>query len=176
MTDAADQLARSWAMLAAPEVAMWSTRRKLLRVVQVALATIGRCDAAGVALIGHLGADGEVCTGAAAYRLDQAQQEAGCGPCIDAVASLRVFNVESIADVPVWPEFRQVAATHGIKSSLAVPLTLHGVAIGRLNLYSKSVNGFEGCERLAGTFAACVAVALSAGEGRNDLSSRSAPR
>ncbi len=158
-------------MLAQPEVAMWSTRKKLLRVVQLALATIGRCDAAGVALLGRLGADGEVCTGAAAYQLDQAQQLAGRGPCFDAIASLRVFIVESIADASAWPEFRAAAATHGIRSCLSVPLATRGVAIGGLNLYSKSVNGFDGCERVAATFAARVAVVLSPPEARNAFQS-----
>lgn len=156
-----DQLARSLAILADPEVEMWTTRKKLLRAVQLALVTIGRCDAAGVALIGRLGLDGEVCTSAAAFMLDKAQRAAGGGPCFDAVTSLQIFNVESIANAPAWPEFRQVAAEYGIRSSLSVPLTIRGIAIGMLNLYSKSVNGFEGCERLAATFAAGVAAAIA---------------
>lgn len=161
MADVPDQLARSLAILADPQVARWTTRTKLLRAVQLALVTIGRCDAAGVALIGRLGLDGEVCTSAAAYRLDQAQQQVGGGPCYDAVASLQIFNVESIANASAWPEFRRAAAEHGMRSSLSVPLTIRGVAIGRLNLYSKSVNGFEGCERLAATFAAGVAATVA---------------
>lgn len=166
MADVPDQLARSLAILAEPEVAMWTTRKKLLRSVQLALVTIGRCDAAGVALIGRLGLDGEVCTSAAAFRLDEAQREPGGGPCLDAVTSLQIFNVGSIASASAWPEFRQVAAEHGIRSSLSVPLTIRAVAIGRLNLYSKSVNGFEGCERLGAIFAAGVAAAVAPPEGK----------
>lgn len=159
--DDPDLLARSLAILAEPEVEMWTTRKKLLRAVQLALVTIGRCDAAGVALTGQPGLDGEVCTSAAAFMLDEAQRAAGRGPCLDAVTSLQIFNVESIANASAWPEFRQVATKYGIKSSLSVPLTIRGVAIGMLNLYSKSVNGFEGCERMGATFAAGVAAAVA---------------
>jgi GAF domain-containing protein len=166
MADVPDQLARSLAILAEPEVATWTTRKKLLRAVQLARVTIGRCDAAGVALIGRLGLDGEVCTSAAAYRLDEAQREAGGGPCFDALTSLQIFNVESIANACAWPEFRQAAAEHGMRSSLSIPLTIWGVALGRLNLYSKSVNGFEGCERQGATFAAGLAAAVAPPEGR----------
>lgn len=161
MADSPDQLARSLAILADPAVARWTTRKKLLRVVELAAGTIGRCDSAGVALIGTLGSDGEVCTDEAAYRLDRAQDHPGGGPCHDAVSSLQIFNVGSIARAPAWPEFRRAAAANGIRSSLSIPLTIRGVAIGRLNLYSDRVGGFEGCERSAAVFAAAVVVALA---------------
>jgi GAF domain-containing protein len=160
MANVPDQLARSLAMLADPAVARWSTRKKLLRVVELAIGTIGFCDAAGVALIGRRGMDGEVCTDEAAYRLDRAQFERGGGPCLDAVTSLQIFNVDEIARAPAWPAFRRAAAENGIRSSLSVPLTIGGFAIGRLNLYSRRLDGFEGCERSAATFAAGVAAAL----------------
>jgi GAF domain-containing protein len=161
MADVPDQLARSLAILADPAVIRWSTRKKLLRVVELATRTIGGCDSAGVTLLGRLGLDGEVCTNVAAYRLDRAQSEAGGGPCHDAVSSLQIFNVDSIARAPTWPEFRQAAAENGIQSSLSVPLIVRGVAIGRLNLYSERLNGFDGCEELASAFAAAVATAVA---------------
>jgi GAF domain-containing protein len=156
-----DQLARSLAILAEPAVARWTTRKRLLKVVELAVGTIGCCDAAGVALIGRLGSDGEVCTDQAAYELDRAQHEPGGGPCLEAVASLQIFNVDLIAKAPAWPEFRRAAADNGIKSSLSVPLTFRGVAIGRLNLYSQRTNGFDGCETSAVMFGVGAVAALA---------------
>lgn len=160
MADVPDQLSRSLAVLAEASFDRWPTRRKLLRIVELAKALIGSCDAASVSLTGRRGQDGEVCTEEAAYRLDRAQHGPGGGPCRDAVRSLRIFNVDAIAKAPAWPEFRQAAAENGIESSLSVPLTIGDVAIGVLNLYSRRVGGFEGCERSAAALAAGAAAAV----------------
>lgn len=145
MAGVPDQLAQSVVILAALAVARWSTRKRLLRVVALDVRTFGCCDAASVTLLGILDLDGEVCTSAVAYRLDQAQRGGG-GPCIDAVRFLQIFNVGCISTAPAWHDYRAAAAADGIRSSLSVPMTRGGAAIGRLNLYSENLDGFDGCE------------------------------
>jgi hypothetical protein len=119
-----DQLAQSTVILAAPAVARWSTRKKLLRVVALAVSTIGRCDAASATLLGILDFDGEVCTSAVAYRLDQPQHGDGGGPCVDAVRFLQIFNVGCISTAATWHDYRVAAAADGIRSRPLGPADL----------------------------------------------------
>lgn len=90
--------------------------QEVLRVVALAVSTIGRCDAASATLLGILDFDGEVCTSAVAYRLDQAQHGDGGGPCVDAVRFLQIFNVGCISTAATWHDYRVAAAADGIRS------------------------------------------------------------
>jgi GAF domain-containing protein len=74
---------------------------------------------------------------------------------------LQIFNVGSLPHVEDWPVFRQVARTHGIVSSLSVPLYGAGRAIGTVNLYSRERNAFEDCESVAMNFASHAAATLT---------------
>ena len=126
------------------------------------------CDSAGVTLVDAGEVTGRGCTDPVAQDLDWAQSRAGEGPCLDALRFLQIFNVPSIADVEEWPVFRRTASTNGIRSSLSVPLYWGGRAIGTVNLYSRILNGFEDCERVAMGFASRAAAALLQDEARND--------
>ena len=59
-----------------------------------------------------------------------------------------------------WPPFTKTAAAHGVRSTLSLPLRVGADSIGALNLYSRSVNGFEVDDAVAGVFAAQAAVLL----------------
>ncbi|MGH9178944.1 MAG: GAF domain-containing protein [Acidimicrobiales bacterium] len=100
-------------------------------------------------------------TSAVAVQLDQAQWEAGQGPGIDAIQQLQVFNVADLAATRSWPEFTALAVAHGLRSSLAVPVTWRGRAMGALNLYSVEPDGFAGLEPLGLRLASDAALALS---------------
>ncbi len=122
--------------------------------------SVGRCVSAGVTLVDAGEVTGRGCTDAVARELDMAQSQAGEGPCLDALRFLQIFNVASIADAEDWPLFRDKAIANGIRSSLSIPMCGGRHAMGTLNLYSRALNGFEGCEGPAMQFAAVTAATL----------------
>jgi GAF domain-containing protein len=149
-------LNRNLAVLADPDVARWTTLKKLLRVVALAAETFGGCHVS-VTVRGH---QGEVCTNGAAYLLDYAQHQARSGPCVEAAALRRAVRVDTIETCP-WREYRRAGAEHHIASSLSVPLVSGERVIGMLNLYSGRPHAFADCEASACEFAAAVAVTLA---------------
>lgn len=138
-----------------PEVA-------LKRVVALARARFSGCDAASVMLVRRGRAMPVVSTAEVARELDSAQCRNGEGPCLDAIRQLQVFNVSTATDARSWPRFSEEAAARGIVSSLSVPLTVGGEAIGALNLYGRQPDAFAGCEADAVLLGAQAAVTVSA--------------
>lgn len=100
-------------------------------------------------------------TSQVATRLDRAQWDACDGPGVDAMEQLQVFNIADLAAARSWPQFSDLARARGVLSSLAVPITWRGRALGALNLYSPDLDGFAGCEPLGLEFATAAAVVLS---------------
>ncbi len=96
-----------------------------------------------------------------ATQLDRAQWDAGDGPAVDAMEHLQVFNIADLAAARSWPQFSDLARARGVLSSLAVPITWRGRALGALNLYSPDLDGFAGYEPLGLRFATAAAVVLS---------------
>jgi GAF domain-containing protein len=137
------------------------TGDELRRCVDAAESTIGGCDAAAVTIVGKRRARVAACTSEVARELEAAQYRAGEGPSVDAVRQLQVFNVDSIAEAHSWPRFRSTAIEKGIRSSLSVPLTVRGEALGVLNLYSRRPDAFRDCEVVAMVLAARTAGALA---------------
>ncbi|MFP5377652.1 MAG: GAF domain-containing protein, partial [Acidimicrobiia bacterium] len=86
------------------------------------------------------------------------------GPGIDALRQLQVFNVASLASAPAWPEFTELALAQGVRSTLAVPVTAGGRALGVLNLYSADVDAFAGREPIALRYASDAASMLAGSE------------
>lgn len=100
------------------------------------------CDAVSITMM-----EGEVIT--TAFRtdhdceeVDQVQYSNGTGPCIDAMRSNQVLKTEPLEDEDRWPEYAAAAKKHGFTAVLAAPLSLEGMAIGALNLYSRSIEPF----------------------------------
>src|SRR4051812_40283189 len=60
-------------------------------------------------------------TGEVALAVDEAQYEAGEGPCIEA-AEGNLTSVPDVATIVKWPAFREAAASMGLRSSLSIPL------------------------------------------------------
>ncbi|MCU1573307.1 MAG: response regulator receiver protein [Micrococcaceae bacterium] len=79
-----------------------------------------------------------------AVRLDEAQYDAGDGPCLTAIREQIIIHVPEMGDEHRWPNFRAVAKYEGVGSSLSVPLALEGEAEAGLNLYSTRSHGFDG--------------------------------
>lgn len=132
----------------------------LRQVTEEARLVLGACAAAAITV-----SSGTpvliVGTSKMATQLDRAQWDAGDGPGLDAMEQLQVFNVADLAAARSWPQFSDLARARGVRSSLAVPITWRGRALGALNLYSPDLDGFAGCEPLGLQFATTAAVVLS---------------
>lgn len=121
------------------------------------------CTAAAITVV-HDGAPALVAaTSLLGRQMEQSQWDAGQGPGLDAIRQFQVFNVACLSSSRCWPEFSRVAAGRGIRSMLAVPITLRGRAVGVLQLYSPEPDAFAGHERAGLHHAARVALTLAAG-------------
>jgi GAF domain-containing protein len=102
------------------------------------------------------------CSDPLAARVDQVQYELDDGPCLHAVRDGRMVRIEDTAGKARWPEFEAHAASHGIRSCLALPLNADGKPVGALNLYAREASAFGAAEaRLAENFADNASGALS---------------
>lgn len=103
---------------------------------------IDGCDAVSITLM-----EGEIistsfCTSADCEQVDQVQYANGTGPCIDSMRLMSIHATKPLSDEDRWPEYAKALREHGYSAVLAAPLELSGVAIGALNLYSRSVEPF----------------------------------
>ncbi len=75
--------------------------------------------------------------------VDQAQYEAGEGPCLEAAVSGRVQRVAVAEAADRWPAFAGAASHLGIGSYLSAPLFIDDEYHGSLNLYGGRTHGFR---------------------------------
>jgi len=54
------------------------------------------------------------------------------GPCVEAFTTGRIVQIEDIAKLEKWPDFRQEALAQGFRAVHAVPMKLRGNVIGSL--------------------------------------------
>jgi GAF domain-containing protein len=100
-------------------------------------------------------------TDALAVKADQAQYDTD-GPCVLAIRSAEQHMVRVPEDTEHWPEFSAVVLDSGMHSVLSTPLQTGEETIGALNLYSSSLEGFDGEEQLLATeFARHTSILLS---------------
>ena len=94
------------------------------------------------------------CSDPVAARVDEVQYELDDGPCLHAMRDGHVVQIKDTAEKARWPEFEAQAASHGVRSCLALPLTADGKPVGALNLYSREASAFGVAEaRRAENFA-----------------------
>jgi GAF domain-containing protein len=139
--------------------------RTLQRVVDLAVRTIPGCDAASVTIVTDGRPRTAVGTDDSTLDVDQAQYDEDDGPCLDAYREHRVNRVDLSGAVEKWPAFTKAAREQGLRSFLAAPLLVHTEGLGALNLYSRSVSGFDALDEafvslLTGQAAAAVANSL----------------
>jgi GAF domain-containing protein len=109
-------------------------------------------------------------TGQVARAVDQAQYEAGQGPCLDALYERLTVRLPDLAVEHRWPRFTRRAAGLSIASMLAVQLFVRGDDLGALNLFGAGPNAFdEESEHVALLFAAHAAVALAGAQAQEQL-------
>lgn len=137
----------------------------LSQVVNLAVSTIEGCDFAGIFLL----SEGTVRTAASTHPLvteiDQLQQQAGQGPCLDAISTRTSCSADDLNDEARWPLFAAEAAAAGVRSILAHPLAAKDT-VGALNLYASFPRAFGVVDRARGeVLAALAALALSTAQG-----------
>jgi GAF domain-containing protein len=77
-----------------------------------------------------------------ASQADQAQHQAGDGPALEAMRQARPVRVHDTATDDRWPRFCRQAASLGIRSCYALPLTHEGEPTGALVLYARRPGAF----------------------------------
>ncbi|HEX5331822.1 MAG TPA: GAF and ANTAR domain-containing protein [Cellulomonas sp.] len=98
-------------------------------------------------------------------RTDQAQYDAGEGPCLDVLYKKQTVQVPDMATEQRWPGFSRRASELGAGSMLSVQLFVEGDDLGALNLLSESPHAFnDDSEHVALLFASHAAVALIGAE------------
>ncbi len=104
-----------------------------------------------------------VATDPVAVDLYEAECTAGEGPCLSALVTGTVGEVEQATDPNgPWPSFRSACVRHGVLSVLAIPLTVGDIPNGTLGLYAESSRAFPAVQvDLAVEFAAAAAVVLT---------------
>ncbi len=107
-------------------------------IVNLAVTTVPRVDAASVSLVVHDGERLETtsATTLAVRAADEAQYRCGGGPCVEAIRT----GAEVAVPLPVrrWPGFSSVAGELGFSSVWSFPLRPRDKTLGALNLYSKA--------------------------------------
>ena len=132
----------------------------LLHIAELAMHEVNGCDMAGITLLRDGNPITAVYTDPAAVDIDATQYRTGSGPCLDASIHREIYRIDDTRSEPRWPEFAAAAAAAGVLSTLSLPLAVRDSALGALNLYSRSVNGFLEADN-AEVFAAQAAVVLA---------------
>ena len=103
--------------------------------------------------------------GQLALDADELQYQKGYGPCIDAGLSGQVLVVDVMATDERWPDYGRNAASHGIGSSLSVPLPFQTATLGALNTYSTRRHAIGRADRALGQeVASWIALAVGTAE------------
>ena len=158
-----DELALAIAELSRVLLADEGLEATLQRVADLAVRTIPGCTAAGVTLVGDDGRpETTASTSPLVLEVDARQYANGDGPCLDALRHRRINSVDAREAAQRWPEFAGSAAEVGMRSFLASPLIAADEAIGSLNLYSESPDGFDALDdALVALFSGQASVALA---------------
>src|SRR5690349_22392141 len=106
-------LAESLAALSRFFVGDSTVQETLDRVADLTLEAVPSADLAGITMIVEGRERTAVFTDETAPEIDQAQYDAGTGPCLDAFNENRITEIPSTREPGPWPEFRAAASQHG---------------------------------------------------------------
>ena len=137
------------------------TNDELRGVAELAAATIPACAAGSVTLWRDGVPYTAVSTDDLAQRVDDAQYDAGEGPCLAAGRDAVTYVVDDMRAETRWPAFAPVAAERGALSSMSLPVTVNGRCVGALNLYSDAVAGFRDAAEVGTLLARQAGVAFA---------------
>jgi hypothetical protein len=101
---------------------------------------------------------------------DEFQHTTDDGPCLEALWSQSVVECTDLTEEPRWGPYPAAALGCGMRSVLSLPMDAAAAGRGALNLYSRTVSGFDDQDRRAGReFADVTAIVMA--ESRNDAAS-----
>jgi len=157
------ELAETFAEVARVLLDEHDVESTLERICQLAVKTIGGCEAAGISIAegkrvtSHSTSDDLPCV------VDAIQSETQEGPCVDAIKEHSVFVTGWLSQEDRWPQFSRRANTEtGVESILSLRLFASEDTMGSLNLYSSAFDAFDDQDIAVGSvFAAHAAVALA---------------
>ncbi|MDX6363462.1 GAF and ANTAR domain-containing protein [Streptomyces sp. NPDC058274] len=101
-------------------------------------------------------------TGGLPSGLDQRQYENGDGPCVRAAALEAEQHAPDLSQETRWPSYTAYALSQGVRSVLAVPLTVDGETDAALNFYAVTEDAFHDRRDTARVFAARASEAINA--------------
>lgn len=123
------------------------------------MTVLGRSEVRTVATTGDLPCD-----------VDQAQYDAGEGPCLTALYREKIVSVPDVEQDGRWPAFAARVAKLEVASMLSFQLFVQDDDLGALNLYSGEISAFDDESQHVGSlFAGHAAIALSAAQQRRHL-------
>ena len=101
-------------------------------------------DGAGIMLLGKGGVLRYVAASdKPGQMLEELHEQTGEGPCIDAFLDDRPVVAADMATDPRWPSVGPLAADHGIRAVLGVPIDLREGPVGTLNVYATKPYRFD---------------------------------
>src|SRR5215211_9331405 len=78
--------------------------------------------------------------------LEMLQEQFGEGPCIDAFLDDAPVLADDLGADPRWPSVGPLAAGHGVRAVLGVPIDLRDGPMGTLNVYAAHPRGWDDSE------------------------------
>jgi GAF domain-containing protein len=79
--------------------------------------------------------------------LEQLQEQAGTGPCVESFVNDAEIVVDDLADDDRWPAISGPLLAAGVRSVLGVPTRLGGGPVGSLNVYGDAARKWDASER-----------------------------
>ena len=107
----------------------------LLRVAELAVATIPGADEISITLVEKGVPHTAAFTGSLAAALDERQYAAGFGPCVDAAQSGHTLRMDDLTQDSTYREFAAIAARQGVRSILSIGLPMPQQVLGAMNIY-----------------------------------------
>ena len=81
---------------------------------------------------------------------------------MEAFRSQCTIRIDDVPQDKRWPQFTDAAAEFGVLSTLSLPLSARGEALGALNLYARDKHAFDASdEQLGERFASQASVVLA---------------
>jgi GAF domain-containing protein len=81
--------------------------------------------------------------------LEDAQLEAGEGPCVDTFVRDEVTACTDVTDDPRWPKLAPLMAGAGVAAVLGVPVHLSGLCVASLDVYRATARDWDDSEASA---------------------------
>ena len=156
-------IARDLSELARELQADMTTEVLLNHIVMAAVAEVPGAQYAGITQVTNKEFVTTAASGPLVERIDQAQYQAGEGPCLDAARHHKTVRCDDLRADARWPRFGRQAVALGVLSMLSFQLFAGNDSFGALNLYAGEAAAFgEESESTGILLASHAALAMTA--------------